>query len=136
MGSRGPTNRLFPFTFEAVRFLLSDPAAMASSKNVLRTYKVEFAPAAWTQVAHLPREAYFTLQERMRVLAEQAGVGRLSAGQSADGPGAGLASFTFGDYIARYQVDEMRELVRLMEVTRAPRTASSTPPRGTTPATK
>lgn len=110
---------------------------MASSKNILRTYKVEFAPNAWTQVAHLPKEAYSMLQEKLKGLAEQAGVGRLSGGQPSGGPGTAPPSFTFGDYVARYEVDEVRELVRLLAVARAPRAtaASLTPPRGT-PASK
>jgi hypothetical protein len=92
---------------------------MSPANNLVRPYKVEFAPAAWTQVAHLPRDAYFTLQELLRVLAEQAGVGRLSTPQPSGAPESS-SSFTFDGFLARYEVDEVRELVRLLEVQSAP----------------
>lgn len=106
---------MIPFTLAPVRNLLSDPTEMASGKNLLRPYSVEIAPAAWAQVAQLPRESYVALQERLRALAEQASSRRLFR------EGAPALSVALGDFVARYEVDEAREVLRLLEVARVAR---------------
>jgi hypothetical protein len=79
----------------------------------------EITPKAWGQIAHLPRETYLALQERLVALANMATAGRHPVPVPARGAEVETSlSFVMGELVALYEVDFQARVMRLLEVAR------------------